>query len=203
MLERLPVHPIDAWMTSPSDESAAGDTAGDTLRTSWTGRLTAVDEALTLRLLRRLLGDSATVHDMKNDPRLSPLEGLLNNPSQVPHDTNSAFVVHCLLSASGDSNVVPFIDSASARVGDVVRLAGRLTALRADSQGLVLSTTSKLDGVSYSTRFRESALNGGPLRDLVSEDVLILGILESRRQPQLVGIALMLGWLENTSKIPR
>ena len=156
----------------------------------WTGHLQCVDEALMLRVWRRLLADQAAVSDLRSDGFLSELHRAIDEPQRIPADTNASFLAKALGECSDTNRLLPLVDSPPTRDGELVRVFGSITALRGTAVGCTLRLSAG-GSKSFLVRFSRQAFLVDPPHRLHGTEALVLAIVQDARRLELAGVALL------------
>jgi hypothetical protein len=180
----------DAAPASETVGRSSGTGALTSALSGWTSHLQCVDEALMLRVWRRMLADEAAVSAVLSDTFLRALHPAVNQRLQVPSDTNPSFLARTLVECSDGNRFLPLADS-PLHVGQVRRLMGSVSSFRATSEGWTVRVTgSALSSVVV--RFNKEAFLSVKPRGMQGTKVLGLGIVDDARTAELSGIALLI-----------
>jgi hypothetical protein len=174
-----------------SGNSAIDSEAGQSSETldGWTEYLYCVDDALMLRVWRRLLADEEIVSSLLSDDHLKELHVAINDRLVVPADTNPSFLARALIGSS-DVNRVLSPDRNSLRDGEVRRVVGSVSFIRGFADGWTLRI-ERQHRESMLVRFsKEAFLQSRPL-GLRSAEVVVLAVVSDARKTELAGIAIV------------
>lgn len=180
----------------PKEDACAATQQDDRVRQSadfglngWTGHLLAVDEELTIRLWKRLLADADALKSLLTDDFIRSLHDAMQTPLRVSADINASYIAKSLSEISDTSFALPLGLSTSVRNGYPLRVTGSIATFRKVTNGWTMTIGTSPN--SALIRFRDNVFMHARPRDLIGQDVLILGIVENLHRLELTGIALI------------